>query len=333
MAVQTQYPSNALLNRNGREENEFPFQQQAGGVFLDQSHMLFNNNSDYNNPRKRGREVEVADITTTPMNSYSLQTQPTQLIDISQLPQPNIVSTGLRLSFDDRQQKLQKNHNQSYRQQQNFVLDYSAFLPMVSDDLVTQIKRQRDELDYFLQSQGEELRRTLAEKRQRHYCALLEAAEESAVRSLREKEAEVEKAKRRNVELETRAVQLSLEAQVWQKKARTQEATAASLQAQLQQAIKSGGGAAGQDSMRGEEGRKCVGGGLESQAEDAESAYVDPERVAASGPSCKACRTRVAAVVLLPCRHLCLCTACDRLAQTCPICLTVRHSSVEVFLS
>lgn len=342
MAVQAQYPSNVLLlNRSGQEGNEFPLQQQAGGVFLDQSHshMLFNNNN--NNPRKRGREVAGAAI-TAPINSYSMQTQPPQLIELSQLHHPNVVSTGLRLSFGDQQQKLQQhqnqNQNQSYRQQQqqqqNLVSNSSVF---ASDDLVTQIKRQRDELDHFLQAQGEELRRTLAEKRHRHYRALLEAAEESVARRFREKEAEVEKAKRRNVELEARAVQLGAEVQVWQAKAKAQEVTAASLQAQLQQAIMNGGaGLTQQDSRRGgEEWRKRAGGESEAQAEDAESAYVDPGRVvsAASGPCCKACRTRAAAVVLLPCRHLCLCTECDRVAQACPLCLTFRNSSVEVFLS
>lgn len=142
----------------------------------------------------------------------------------------------------------------------------------------------------------------------------------------------VEKATRRNAELEARAAQLSVEAQVWQAKARAQEATAASLQAQLQQAIMSGGGAAAQDNRRGEEGLGCAGG-IEGQAEDAESAYVDPDRVTVSGgPSCKACRKRVASVVLLPCRHLCVCTECDQVVQACPLCLHVRNSSVEVFL-
>ncbi|KAF2298621.1 hypothetical protein GH714_024369 [Hevea brasiliensis] len=100
---------------------------------------------------------------------------------------------------------------------------------------------------------GEQLRRTLAEKKQRHYRALLSTVEESIARRLKEKEAEVEKATRRNAELEARAAQLSVEAQVWQAKARAQEATAASLQAQLQQAIMSGGVAA-QDNRRGDDG-------------------------------------------------------------------------------
>ncbi|MFQ6625121.1 hypothetical protein Gotur_003276, partial [Gossypium turneri] len=178
---------------------------------------------------------------------------------------------------------------------------------------------------------GEELRRTLAEKRQRHYHALLGAVEETVARRLREKEAEVEKAKRRNAELEARAAQVSVEVQVWQAKARAQEATAVSLQAQLQQAIMSG--ATAHDNRRGDEGLNCAGGGVERQAEDAESAYVDPDRVVASGPVCRACRKRAASVVLLPCQHLCLCTECDRVAQACPLCLTARNSSVEVLLS
>ncbi|KAE8678487.1 hypothetical protein F3Y22_tig00111408pilonHSYRG00013 [Hibiscus syriacus] len=318
MAVQAQYPSNILfLNRGGGEGHELSLQQQAGGAFLNQSHMLFNNTNSIN-PRKRAREV-------TAINSFSLQMQPPQLIELSQLHRPNVVSTGLRLSFgDQRQQSL--NQNIQDQQQQNLVSSSTGFL---SDDLAAQIKYQREELDQFLEAQGKELRRTLAEKRNRHFHALLVAAEESVVRRLRQKEAEVEKATRRNAELGARAAQLSVEAQVWQAKARTQEATAVSLQAQLQQAS---GAALAQNSKRGDDGLQS-GGGVEGQAEDAESAYVDPQRMAVSGPSCKACRTRVASVLLLPCRHLCLCTECDRVAQACPLCLAVRDSSVEVFFS
>ncbi|KAF5729663.1 SBP family protein [Tripterygium wilfordii] len=337
MAVQAQYPSNVLLlNRNGQEPNDYSLQPQAGG-FLDQSHPFFNNGA--TNPRKRGREVETPSTgIATPINTYTMQqqTQPLRLIDLSQLhnhPQQNVVSTGLRLSFgDQQQQQLQQNHHYQQQQQQNFACQSpgGSLLSSVSEDLAMQLKRQRDEIDQFLQAQGEQLRLTLAEKRQRHYHALLGAAEESITRRLREKEAEVEKATRRNAELEGRATQLSVEAQVWQAKARAQEATAASLQAQLQQAIMNGGVA--QDSKRGEDGTGGAGG-LEGQAEDAESAYIDPERVTVSGPSCKACRKRIASIVLLPCRHLCLCTECDKVAHACPLCLSVRNSSVEVFLS
>jgi hypothetical protein len=185
----------------------------------------------------------------------------------------------------------------------------------------------------FIFIQGEQLRRALAEKRQQHYRALLGAAEESIARRLRESEAEVQRATRKNAELEARASQLSIEAQVWQAKARTQEVTATSLQAQLQQAIMNGGVV--QDSRRGDGGTGCSGGVEgQGQAEDAESAYVDPDRVTVvpGRPSCKSCRKRMASVVLLPCRHLCVCTECDQVVPACPLCLHVRNSSVEVFL-
>lgn len=143
---------------------------------------------------------------------------------------------------------------------------------------------------------------------------------------IRKKEAEVEKAKRRNAELEARAAQLTMEVQVWQAKARAQETAAVSLQAQLQQAIICGG----HDRTSPEDGS---GSGCGLDTEDAESAYIDPDRVVvASGPSCRACRRRVAAVLLLPCRHLSVCTECSRVARDCPLCFTARESSIEVYL-
>ncbi|BFG31187.1 hypothetical protein CerSpe_174600 [Prunus speciosa] len=345
MAVQAQYPSNILfLNRNSQEGLDYSLQAQPGG-YLDQSHMLFNNGGGVNNTtnqRKRGRETSAATEISPSILPFSLQQQsqppPPQLIDLSQLHShnhnnPNVVSTGLRLSFGDQQQQqqqqqqqFQQHHNQQQQQQS------SALFSVLTEDFATQIKHQRDELDQFLQAQGEQLQRTLAEKRQRHYRALLNAAEESIARRLREKEVEVEKATRRNAELEARAAQLSVEAQVWQAKARAQQATAVTLQAQLQQAMMSSGFVTAQDSRRGDDG-VASSAGVEGQAEDAESAYIDPERVTMSAPSCKACRKRVASVVILPCRHLCLCTECDQMAQACPLCLCMRNSSVEVFLS
>lgn len=256
-----------------------------------------------------------------PINLSALQQpRPPILVDLAKLHnhQNNVVSTGLRLSPGDHQQnqppQQQHQHNHNLVRQSS-----SAFSSLFTDDIASNFKRQQDEIDRFLQAQEEQLRRTIAEKRQRHYRALLEAVEESVARKLRVREAEVEKATRRNAELEARAAQLSVEAQVWQAKARAQEATAVSLQAQLQQAM-SGGGDGGTD-------------GIEGQADDAESAHIDPDRVEISGPSCKACKKRLASVVLLPCRHLCLCTDCDQVAQTCPLCLSLRNSSVEVYLS
>ncbi|GAB2273673.1 hypothetical protein Dimus_008455 [Dionaea muscipula] len=290
-------------------------------------------------------------------NHHQQQQQP-QIIDLTQLqnhhqPHSNVVSTGLKLSFGDQQQQQQLHHHhhqqqqlhhhqqqqlhhhEQQQQQHNLasISSSSFLLSLLSQDFVNQIKQQTDELNLFIRAQGEQLRRTLAEKRQRHYLELLGVAKETVARRLREMLAEVEKANHRNAELEARVARLSAEAQVWQTKARSQEAQAASLQAQLQQAKMIAGTAASQHHQQdGDGGGADLGGG---QAEDAESAYVDPQTVGTriGGPACNSCRKRVATVVLLPCWHLCVCSACNALVEACPLCLSLRQGGVEVFFT
>ncbi|OIT26877.1 PREDICTED: BOI-related E3 ubiquitin-protein ligase 1-like [Nicotiana attenuata] len=344
MAVQAQYPSNVLfLNRSVQEGksqigNNYSLQPQLGGgfgeSFLDPTQILFNPGVGTNS-RKRGREHTSAATTAALNPLISMQSQP-QLIDLTQLHTPpqqqqqqqtNIVSTGLRLAFEDQSHQQQQQVQQQQRQQYSVSPQSSQSSILLKEDLASDFKQQQDEIEHFLRVQGEQLRRSLEEKRKRHYHALLGAAEETIARRLREKDTEVEKATRRNAELEARAVRLTAEARAWQTKARELEVTAATLQAQLQQVAMMNGG---MNLPEIDEGGGISCGG---EAEDAESAYVDPDRVVEStGPSCKACRNRFASVVLLPCRHLCLCRECDAVAQSCPLCRSIRSSSVEVFL-
>ncbi|XP_010541178.1 PREDICTED: uncharacterized protein LOC104814702 [Tarenaya hassleriana] len=231
MAVQAQHPSNGLFpNRNGQEGHGFSLQPQQG-EFLDQTHMLLNNGG--SNPGKRGVESTAPQV-----NSYHFSQSP-QVIGLSLLHSqhyhrppapasaPNIVSTGLRLSSgEDQPQNFNGRLRQQYRcENQNLVSSSSSgVLSVLYEDFDAQISRQREEIDEFLHAQAEGLRRTLANKRQRHYSALLRAVEEPLARKLREKEAEVESATRRREGLEARAAQLTAEAQAWQARARAHEA-------------------------------------------------------------------------------------------------------------
>ncbi|XP_076943883.1 uncharacterized protein LOC143614279 [Bidens hawaiensis] len=177
---------------------------------------------------------------------------------------------------------------------------YGYFSLLSQDYLSYLINQQGDELERYLHAQKEEVRRKLADKTQRHYHALTRAANESVLRIIREKEAVAERAARRQAELEARASQLRAEAEAWRAKA-------AALQAELRQS--------------------------EGEVVDAESTYVDPERVVVSRLGCKACGKRVASVVVLPCRHLCVCSECDDVVECCPLCYSFRSSSIEVYLS
>lgn len=86
--------------------------------------------------RKRAREVSSVidlEITAAPMNPPP--STPPQFIGRRQTP--NVVSTGLRLSREQSQNREQR---------------LSSF-PMITGDLAGEFKRQTDELDRFLQSQ------------------------------------------------------------------------------------------------------------------------------------------------------------------------------------
>ncbi|KAJ0252753.1 SBP protein [Hirschfeldia incana] len=230
---------------------------------------------------------------------------------ISRRQTPNAVSTGLRLS---------QGHSQSLEQR-------SSSSPMIDGSFAEEINRQADELDRFLQTQGEQLRCMLADTSERHYRELLRTREESVRRRLGEKEAEIENATCRHAELEARAVQMEKEARAWQVRAAAKEAEAMSLQSRLQQAFAHGGGVTAAEP----ESRSVDG--ADNEAGDAESAYVDPDRFESVGPSCRICRRRSATVLALPCRHLILCRECDGSARVCPVCLSLKNSSVEVFFA
>ena len=99
------------------------------------------------NSRKRGRELTE---TAPSINPFSLQSQPHQLIDLSQLhtPQQNVVSTGLRLAFGEQQQLQQKQ-----KQQQTLFPQSSVLFSLLPEDFAAQIRQQRDEIDQFLGAQ------------------------------------------------------------------------------------------------------------------------------------------------------------------------------------
>ncbi|KAG2244381.1 hypothetical protein Bca52824_093792 [Brassica carinata] len=220
MAVQTHHPSRFLfVNNNGQEDKDCSLQLQDTPFTFIKAGVV--------DSRKRSRAVPSVD--NIQLSSVAAQMnppppKPPQVIDMSDLLQShnrktlNVVSTGLRLS-----------HEQSQNQEQ--PLSSSSMLP---GDLAGGSKRQRDELDRFIQMQGEELRRKLASSGERRYVELLYAAEELAGRRVREKEAELEKATRRHAELEALAAQLTEEARTWQLRAATREAEVSSLQAHIQ---------------------------------------------------------------------------------------------------
>ena len=103
------------------------------------------------NSRKRGRELTE---TASSINPSSFQSQPHQLIDLSQLhaSQQNVVSTGLRLAFGEQQQQ-QFQLQQQQQQQQTLFPQSSVLFSILPEEFAAQIRQQRDEIDQFLRAQ------------------------------------------------------------------------------------------------------------------------------------------------------------------------------------
>ncbi|CAM6098086.1 unnamed protein product [Calypogeia fissa] len=244
------------------------------------------------------------------------------------LPQSSSVSTGLRLTFEEDRLNSASSPSTSGRGEVT-----SSLFSVVGDDLGTQLAQHKEEIDLFFKAQGEQLRQQLEEKRVRHYRALIASIEEGVSRRLREKDVEIEKAKRRNLELEERVNQATMEAQIWQTRLKNSEATVSALRSNLQQAQ--------QAVALSRESKEGCG---DSEADDAASSHHDDSADAHARAfrenkelkeqrTCRVCRCNEVSILLLPCRHLCLCKDCDGRLASCPVCKSAKNASVQVYMS
>lgn len=166
--------------------------------------------------------------------------------------------------------------------------------------------------------------------KQRHMASFLAAIEKGIDKKLHEKDLEMESLNRKNRELIERIKQVAAEAHNWHSRAKYNESVIAVLKSNLQQAISQGA----------DQGKEGFG---DSEVDDAAS-YIDPNNYLgiSGGPSksisrnhkmmCRACQTKEVSILLMPCRHLCLCKDCDVLVRVCPVCQLVKTNSVPVYL-
>lgn len=172
--------------------------------------------------------------------------------------------------------------------------------------------------------------------KQRHAAAFLAAIEKGVNKKLQEKDLEIDSMNRKNKELLEKIKQAAMEAQNWHYRAKYNESVVNVLKSNLQQAISQGA----------DQGKEGFG---DSEVDDAAS-YIDPNNYlnipgGSAKPQsrnyqamkehliCRACKVKEVSMLLMPCRHLCLCRDCDMIVGVCPVCQLIKTNSVQVYLS
>lgn len=244
-------------------------------------------------------------------------------------PQTTTCSTGLQLPFENTIRLGPA--TTATRGRANASPSVSSIL---GDELQLQYLKHAVEIDEIIKAHGEWMKQSLEEKRGRHASALLALVDQCLLLRVREKEVAIEKVHCRNVELEDRVNQLSLESQIWQNVAWSNEAMVTSLRSNLEQVV----------AQSREQSKEGCG---ESDAKDVESRINGEPGVLVDGlhactakenkdlreqRNCRTCRNNSICVLLLPCRHLCLCKECDARLSSCPICGAPKNASVQVYM-
>ena len=172
--------------------------------------------------------------------------------------------------------------------------------------------------------QGERLRQAILEKFQATQLQTLSYVEEKVLQKFREKEAEVEDINKKNVELELRMEQLVLEANAWQQQANYSENMINALKHNLEQAY-----AQSRDSKEG-----CGDSEVDDTASCCNGGPVDflLPKDRKELMRCKVCRLKEVCMLLLPCKHVCLCKECESKLSVCPLCQSSKYIGMEVYM-
>ncbi|KAF5747007.1 BOI-related E3 ubiquitin-protein ligase 2 [Tripterygium wilfordii] len=175
---------------------------------------------------------------------------------------------------------------------------------------------------------GDRLRQAILDKVQASQLQTVSYVEEKILPKLHEKEAEVESINKKNLELEERIERVSMEASAWQQRARYNENMISALKFNLQQVY-----AQSRDSKEG-----CG----DSEVDDTASCYngrtLDFHLLSTENNdmkelmTCRVCRVKEVCMLLLPCKHLCLCKDCESKLSFCPVCQSSKYIGMEVYV-
>ncbi|KAI3997833.1 hypothetical protein MKX01_036303 [Papaver californicum] len=221
------------------------------------------------------------------------------------------VSTGLGLSLDDRR---------------NITSGETPVYSFFDGEIDREFQRQDAEIDHFVKVQGERLRRAILEKVQANQFQTIALAEEGIAQKLIEKEAEVEHIDNKNNELEEQIKLLIAEVGEWQHRAKLYENFIDILKSNIRLA------------QNRDVKEECGDSEVEDTASYCNNGAIDFHPIGNANKdfkesvSCKVCKVNQVCMLLLPCRHLCLCKDCESKLSFCPLCQCSKFIGMEIFM-
>ncbi|KAL3514481.1 hypothetical protein ACH5RR_027198 [Cinchona calisaya] len=285
-------------------------EEQGGGLELQW-------NYGFEPKKKRPEEQDFLDNNHTNNNNNNSQISSVDFL------QARSVSTGLGLSLDNT-----NNYNSNNNKTWLASSGDSAFLEIVGDDIDREFQSQDAEIERYIKIQGDRLRQAVLEKVQTNQLQTITYVEEKVLQKLREKEAEMEDINKKNIELELRMEQLALEANAWQQRAQYNENMVKTLTLNIQQVF-----AQSRDSKEG-----CGDSEVDDTASCCNGRALDFRLLRKDGNemkesmNCKVCRVNEVCMLLLPCKHLCLCKECENKVSICPMCQSSKHVAMQVYM-
>uniref|UniRef100_A0ACD5YUF1 Uncharacterized protein n=1 Tax=Avena sativa TaxID=4498 RepID=A0ACD5YUF1_AVESA len=206
--------------------------------------------------------------------------------------------------------------------------DEKSPVPGAASALAAHAQQQAVAVDRVPVKHATNMWTALAEQRRRHMGHIISTLEARAAKRLKAKDEEIGRIRSMNWTLQDRLRSLYVEAQMWRDMAQANEAAANALRADLQraldaQAVHAGAGGSGDVE---DCGSCCWGDDQVANCGDEEEEQVRTHVVAPG--VCKGCGEGAAVVLLLPCRHLCVCASCADTARACPACGCAKSGTI-----
>ncbi|KAL6502210.1 hypothetical protein OROHE_024803 [Orobanche hederae] len=195
--------------------------------------------------------------------------------------------------------------------------------------ILPHVQQYQMEVDAIISQHTKRIRLELQERQKQQARLMAAAIGEGAMKKLKEKDDQIQRMGKLNLALQERVKSLYVENQLWRDLAQTNEAAAISLRSNLDQVLLQGcGDGGGGRTVAEEEVESCCGSNSSCSDDEGSGCFSDRR--------CKMCGERESCVLLLPCRHLCLCGVCgsgSRQLQACPVCNSSMNATLHVNMS